>query len=76
MIYRGKVRGGVVVLQAGVQLPDGLDVTVEPVKAESRQASPAAPASLVRNGVPVFPRQESEIAPGLDIVNELREDTP
>ena len=30
MIYRGKVRGGVVVLQAGIQLPEELDAGFRP----------------------------------------------
>jgi hypothetical protein len=30
MVYRGKVRNGVVVLEDGVGLPDGTDVRVEP----------------------------------------------
>jgi hypothetical protein len=31
MVYRGHVKGGVVVLDAAVQLPEGSEVTVEPV---------------------------------------------
>ena len=42
MIYRGKVRGGAVVLQPGIQLPEELDVTVEPVPAESLPSSPVS----------------------------------
>ena len=30
MVYRGKVKNGVVVLEEGVGLPDGTDVRVEP----------------------------------------------
>jgi hypothetical protein len=32
MTYRGKVRNGVVVLEAGVRLPEDMLVTVEPVE--------------------------------------------
>lgn len=39
MQYRGKVKGGVVVLESGVSLPEGADVNVEPVG----QARPSAP---------------------------------
>ena len=31
MVYRGKVRNGVVVLEDGAGLPDGTDVRVEPL---------------------------------------------
>ena len=31
MVYRGKVRNGVVVLEDGTGLPDGTDVRVEPL---------------------------------------------
>ena len=34
MIYRGKVHGGVVVLPPEIRLPEGLDVTVEPLQEE------------------------------------------
>ena len=30
MTYRGKIKGGVVVLEEGVSLPEGTDVQVEP----------------------------------------------
>lgn len=76
MIYRGKVRGGVVVLQPGIQLPEELDVTVEPVLAESRPSSPVSCSAGMRNGVPIFARTADGPAPGLDLVNKLRDETP
>jgi len=76
MIYRGKVRGGVVVLQPGIQLPEELDVTVEPVPVESPPSSLVSYPASMRNGVPVFPRTAGGPAPGLDLVNKLRDETP
>ena len=31
MVYRGHVRGGVVVLAPEIQLPEGIEVSVEPI---------------------------------------------
>ena len=31
MVYRGHVRGGVVVFDADLRLPEGIEVTIEPV---------------------------------------------
>lgn len=76
MVYRGKVRGSVVVLQPGIQLPDGLEVTIEPVQVQSLQPSPAGIPSTMRSGVPVFPASKGGYAPGLDLVNKLRDETP
>ena len=76
MVYRGKVRGGVVVLEPGVQLPEELDVTVEPVPTESPPNSPISYAASMRNGVPVFPQATGGPASGLDLVNKLRDETP
>jgi hypothetical protein len=74
MIYRGHVQGQVIVLAGDVHLPDGLEVLVEPL---DQQAAPASSADFAnRNGVPVFPTKESELAPGLDLVNALRDDAP
>jgi len=74
MIYRGHVQGQVIVLAGDVHLPDGLEVLVEPL---DRQAAPASSADFTdRNGVPVFPRSTPETAPGLDLVNALRDDAP
>jgi len=75
MVYRGKVHGGVVVLQPGIQLPEGLEVTVQPLQVQSLQPSPANFTSTMRNGVPVFPRRKGGRAPGLDLVNQLRDET-
>lgn len=32
MIYRGRVENGTVVLDEGIRLPDGTEVTIEPVE--------------------------------------------
>jgi len=72
MVYQGTVRGGVVILDPGTQLPDGLTVTVQPVT-----VPPPAPVSSpdnIRNGVPVFISDFSALAPGLDVVNQLRDE--
>jgi len=76
MVYRGKVHGSVVVLQPGIQLPDGLEVTIEPLPVQSPQPNPAGIPSARRNGVPVFPASKNGYAPGLDLVNQLRDETP
>ena len=76
MIYRGKVRNGVVVLPPDVHLPDGLDVSVQPLESPSPQPVPASWQDGMRNGVPVFPPSEVEATPDLDLVNELRDETP
>lgn len=74
MIYRGHVQGQVIVLAGDVHLPEGLEVLVEPLHSQPASASSADFAS--RNGVPVFPRNRPETAPGLDLVNALRDDAP
>lgn len=75
MNYRGKVRDGVVVLDPGVQLPDGLEVVVEPLEAACGPTSPATFCETMRNGVPVFSRSDRGTAPGLELVNQLRDET-
>ena len=76
MIYRGKVRNGVVVLPPDVHLPDGLDVSVQPLESPSPQPVPSSWQGGMRNGVPVFPTSKVEAVPDLDLVNELRDETP
>ncbi len=75
MIYQGTVRDGVVLLPPDVRLPDGLVVSIEPVERETPPARSSFDASSLRNGVPVFPRREGAPAPGLDLVNQLRDET-
>ena len=75
MHYRGKVHDGVVVLHPGVQLPDGLEVVVEPLGATSGPTSPTSFPGTMRNGVPVFPRGDSGVVPGIELVNQLRDES-
>jgi hypothetical protein len=74
MIYRGRFRGGVIVLEPGVRLPEGTEVVVQPVEVEIAGTRPSSPR-VMRNGVPVFPRSTNELRPGLDLVNQLRDET-
>jgi hypothetical protein len=37
MVYRGRVRNGVVVLDPDIRLPDGIEVRIEPVSAPPRK---------------------------------------
>lgn len=53
MIYRGRVKNGVVLLEAGVRLQEGMDVRVEPVEVESAGESPAETQQL-REGLMSF----------------------
>jgi hypothetical protein len=45
MVYRGKVRGGSIVLEPGIQLPEGAEVRVEVDEGMSRQVSTSDPLS-------------------------------
>lgn len=74
MIYRGTVRDGVVVFPPEVHLPDGLDVTVQPVQSPPSPKNPATRQNALRNGVPVFPASNFQRAPDLEIVNQLRDE--
>ena len=76
MIYQGKVRGGVIVLEPGVQLPEDSNVTVEPVPEVRTPAGPVRYNGPMRNGVPIFQAAASGPAPGLDLVNRLRDEMP
>lgn len=53
MTYRGRVKNGVVVLESGVRLQEGMDVRVEPVEAEKAADSPAE-AQRLREGLLSF----------------------
>ncbi len=37
MVYNGRVKGGVVVLDPGIELPEGIEVKVEPVPPAARR---------------------------------------
>jgi hypothetical protein len=54
MTYRGRVRNGVVVLESGVRLREGMDVRVEPVE-EAQEAPPdSQEARQLREGLLSF----------------------
>jgi hypothetical protein len=54
MTYRGRVRNGVVVLESGVRLREGMDVRVEPVE-EAEEATPdSQEARQLREGLLSF----------------------
>lgn len=72
MVIHGKVQNGVIIVQPGVHLPEGLDVIVKPVEARPQDPSASRSFSL-RNGVPVFPPRTSDVAPTLELVNRLRD---
>ncbi|MCH8044114.1 MAG: hypothetical protein IID44_10405 [Planctomycetes bacterium] len=76
MIYRGTIRDGVVVFTPEVKLPEGTDVTVQPVLPPTPRRAPADAQATVRNGVPVFQTGTNDSAPDLDLVNRLRDETP
>lgn len=57
MNYRGEIRGGVVVLEAGVELAEGTVVRVEPLTAE--------PMSDSGEPVPLFQMGELAVETGI-----------
>lgn len=76
-MFRGRIRGGVVVLQPGTHLPEGTDVTVSPLGAGPDAREPMSATNYaLRNGVPVFPQRDGAMEPGLGLVNELRDEMP
>ncbi len=74
MVYQGTIRGGVVILEPGTQLPDGLTVTVQPVTEQGLRPAPVSFPGSIRNGVPIFTSDADACAPGLEIVNQLRDE--
>ncbi len=71
MVYQGAVRGGVVVLSPGTQLPEGITVTVQP---QQRVHEEASTSYTLRNGIPVFPQSESAAPVTVELVNQLRDE--
>ena len=76
MVYQGTVRGGVVVLESGARLPEGLTVTVQPLGDRPRPFAASDSPTTTRNGVPIFASNAMGPTPGLDLVNQLRDETP
>jgi len=54
MTYRGRVVNGVVVLESGVRLREGMDVRVEPVGETEGKAEGSAEARPLREGLLSF----------------------
>jgi len=59
MIYRGEVRNGLVVLEPGCQLPEGIAVTVQPVAPPARETLAAQLGDLI-GSVPDLPSDMAE----------------
>jgi hypothetical protein len=54
MTYRGRVKNGVVVLESGVRLREGMDVRVEPVEKAESVAEDSQEARQLREGLLSF----------------------
>ena len=54
MTYRGRVKNGVVVLESGVRLREGMDVRVEPVEETANAAAGSQETRQLREGLLVF----------------------
>jgi len=54
MTYRGRVRNGVIVLESGVRLREGMDVRIEPVGEIEGEASGSQEAGQLREGLLSF----------------------
>jgi hypothetical protein len=54
MTYRGRVKNGVVVLESGVRLREGMDVRVEPVEEMESAAAGSQEARQLREGLLAF----------------------
>ncbi|MDQ3440096.1 MAG: hypothetical protein M3478_07070 [Planctomycetota bacterium] len=48
MTYRGRVKGGVIVFEQPADLPEGTEVTVQPISVEPTQAGPSLAESLLK----------------------------
>jgi len=54
MVYRGQVKNGVIVLENGVHLREGMDVRVEPVESNGDVPAEAQEADKLREGLLSF----------------------
>ena len=59
MVYRGRVKGGVVVFDPEVQLPEGVEVSVEPILPPPRKTLAEQLGDLV-GSVPDLPTDMAE----------------
>jgi hypothetical protein len=59
MVYRGYVKGGVVVLDPKVELPEGIEVRVEPVPSPARKTLAEQLGDLI-GSVPDLPPDMAE----------------
>jgi hypothetical protein len=59
MVYRGYVKGGVVVLDPKVELPEGIEVRVEPVPPQARKTLAEQLGDLI-GSVPDLPPDMAE----------------
>jgi hypothetical protein len=54
MTYRGRVKNGVIVPEAGVRLPEGMDVRIEPVSESETRATEGPEVQQLREGLLLF----------------------
>ena len=54
MTYRGQVKNGVIVLEAGVRLREGMDVRVEPVDSNGNVPADSQETQRLREGLLLF----------------------
>lgn len=54
MTYRGRVKNGVVVPEAGVRLPEGMDVRIELVSEPETRATETPEVEQLREGLLLF----------------------
>jgi hypothetical protein len=59
MVYRGRVKEGVIVLDDPSALPDGTEVTVRPLKSKLAEPAKNKPGRKVRQGLMKFAGQAS-----------------
>jgi hypothetical protein len=59
MVYRGHVKGGVVVFDPDVQLPEGIEVSVEPILPPARKTLAEQLGDLI-GSVPDLPPDMAE----------------
>jgi hypothetical protein len=66
MVYRGRIQGGVVVLEGAEMLPDGLEVTITPVVQVSQSAMSACKEHLAERVDRLLSRVHETTAEGIE----------